>query len=117
MFIAIVCVALTLKRTKNMKQKILLGAIFFAFVNTSVLAEEMSKGQTKSEACVSCHGVGGKSLVPTFPRLAGQHAVYLESTLKDFRSGERKNAMMSPFATGLSDEDIHDLAVYFEAQK
>jgi cytochrome c553 len=77
---------------------------------------DVNKGKAKAEACVSCHGVGGKSLVPTFPKLNGQHAVYLESTLKEFRSGVRKNALMSPFATGLSDEDIRDLAAYFQAQ-
>lgn len=47
-------------------------------------------GETKAQACVGCHGAQGKSLVPTFPKLAGQHAVYIESTLRDFKSGERK---------------------------
>lgn len=74
-------------------------------------------GEAKAQACVGCHGAQGKSLVPTFPKLAGQHAVYIESTLRDFKSGERKNPMMSPFAAGLSDEDIADVAAYFEAQQ
>jgi cytochrome c553 len=55
--------------------------------------------------------------VPTFPKLAGQHAVYVEAQLHAFKSGDRKNAMMAPFAAGLSDTDISDLAAYFEAQK
>lgn len=102
-----------------MKHHILIVTVSLALFGTvsAWSAEDTSKGQAKAEACVSCHGVGGKSLVPTFPKLAGQHAVYLESTLKDFRSGERKNSLMSAFAAGLSDEEIHDLAVYFESQQ
>jgi cytochrome c553 len=83
----------------------------------SVQAGDIKAGESKAQACVGCHGAQGKSLVPTFPKLVGQHAVYLESTLKEFRSGERKNAMMQPFAAGLSDTDISDIASYFEAQK
>lgn len=80
-------------------------------------AADKAAGEIKAQACVGCHGAQGKSLVPTFPKLAGQHAVYIESALRDFKSGERKNAMMSPFAAGLSDTDISDLAAYFEAQQ
>lgn len=88
-----------------------------AGVSFSALAADIKAGETKAQACVGCHGAQGKSLVPTFPKLAGQHAVYLESTLKDFKSGERKNALMSPFAAGLSEADMADIAAYFEAQK
>lgn len=85
---------------------------------TSVFATgDKTAGEAKTQACVGCHGVQGKSLVPTFPKLAGQHAVYLENTLKDLRSGARKNDLMSPFAAGLSDQDIADIAAYYEAQQ
>jgi cytochrome c553 len=101
-----------------MKHSLLIACLgVFSLGNLSAWADgDINKGKVKAEACVSCHGVGGKSLVPTFPKLANQHAVYLASTLKDFRSGERKNPLMSPFAAGLSDEDIQDLSAYFEAQ-
>jgi cytochrome c553 len=82
-----------------------------------VFAADKAAGEAKSQSCVGCHGAKGNSLVPTFPKLAGQHAVYLESTLKEFRSGTRKNDLMSPFAAGLSDADIADIAAYYEAQK
>lgn len=88
-----------------------IGLVMPAFAGDKVA------GETKAQACVGCHGAQGKSLVPTFPKLAGQHAIYIESTLRDFKSGERKNPMMSPFAAGLSDTDIADLAAYFEAQQ
>jgi cytochrome c553 len=86
-------------------------------ISFSALAADIKTGESKAQACVGCHGAQGKSLVPTFPRLAGQHAVYLESSLRDFKSGDRKNPMMSPFAAGLSETDMADIAAYFEAQK
>jgi cytochrome c553 len=83
----------------------------------SATAADIAAGETKAQACVGCHGAQGKSLVPTFPKLAGQYAVYVEDQLRAFKNGERKNPMMTPFAAGLSDADMSELAAYFEAQK
>ncbi|GKT11727.1 MAG: hypothetical protein ISEC1_P0696 [Thiomicrorhabdus sp.] len=70
----------------------------------------------KQATCVGCHGADGNSVVPNFPKLAGQHAAYLEKQLKDFRGGFRKDATMAPFAAGLSDTDIKELAAWFSSQ-
>jgi cytochrome c553 len=88
-----------------------------AGMSCSAIGADIKAGETKAQACVGCHGAQGKSLVPTFPKLAGQHAVYIESALHEFKSGERKNQLMAPFAAGLSEVDIADIAAYFEAQK
>jgi cytochrome c553 len=53
---------------------------------------------------------------PEWPRLAGQSAVYIAEQLRLFRSGLRANPVMQPLASTLSDQDISDLAVYYEAQ-
>ena len=74
-------------------------------------------GQDKSQVCAGCHGVDGNSQVSMYPRLAGQHKDYLEFVLKGYRSGDRKNAIMSGFAKGLTDEDIKDLSEYYSMQK
>lgn len=73
-------------------------------------------GATKSAVCSSCHGPNGNSVNPEWPRLAGQSAVYTAEQLRLFRSGVRNNALMKPLASTLSDQDIDDLAVYYEAQ-
>jgi len=73
-------------------------------------------GATKSAICSSCHGPNGNSVNPEWPRLAGQSAVYIAEQLRLFRSGVRDNAIMKPLTAGLSDQDISDLAVYYEAQ-
>jgi cytochrome c553 len=73
-------------------------------------------GAAKSAICSSCHGPNGNSVNPEWPRLAGQSAVYIAEQLRLFRSGVRDNAIMKPLAASLSEQDISDLAVYYEAQ-
>lgn len=73
-------------------------------------------GAAKAAACSACHGPNGNSANPQWPRLAGQSAVYITEQLRLFRSGVRDNPIMKPLASSLSDQDIDDLAVYFEAQ-
>ena len=74
-------------------------------------------GKSKSAPCAACHGADGKGIAPNFPVLAGQHASYLEHSLRQYRSGARKNAVMGPQAAGLSDADIADLAAYYASLK
>ncbi len=95
-------------------KKILMTAITASFL-FSASANAM-EAPAKSVTCVGCHGADGNSMVPNFPKLADQHAVYLEKQLKDFRDGFRKNATMAPFVKGLSDEEIKALAAYYAAQ-
>lgn len=73
-----------------------------------------------TETCVSCHGPGGRSTAPTFPRLAGQQAAYLETQLKAFRDQTRADpdaiAYMWGMASQLSDNTIAALAEYYSQQ-
>ena len=73
-------------------------------------------GATKAALCAACHGPNGNSVTPQWPRLAGQSAVYIAEQLRLFRSGVRNNPVMKPLAAALSEQDIDDVAVYFEAQ-
>lgn len=74
-------------------------------------------GRAKSAPCAACHGEDGRGTEPNFPVLAGQYADYLAHALRQYRSGERNNALMSPFAAELSDADIADLAAYYASMK
>ena len=74
------------------------------------------QGKSKSASCAGCHGLDGNSSVADYPKLSGQHATYLESTLKAYRDGARENAIMGGMAAALSDEDIADLATYYSQQ-
>ncbi len=69
-----------------------------------------------AQVCVACHGADGNSPVPIFPILAGQTFRYLYLQLKDFKEGNRKDPVMSPFAANLSRQEMLDLAEYFSQQ-
>ena len=75
-----------------------------------------ASGEAKAALCSACHGPNGNSANPVWPRLAGQSAVYVAEQLRLFRSGVRDNPVMKPLAAALSDQDINDLAVYYQAQ-
>ena len=77
---------------------------------------DAARGTAKAAVCSACHGPNGNSTNADWPRLAGQSAVYIAEQLRLFRSGVRNNPVMKPLASSLSDQDIDDLAVYYEAQ-
>lgn len=77
---------------------------------------KVASGEAKAALCSACHGPNGNSSNPEWPRLAGQSAVYIAEQLRLFSSGVRSNPIMKPLAAALSDQDISDLAVYYEAQ-
>jgi cytochrome c553 len=84
--------------------------------NTPFATGKAASGEAKSALCTACHGPNGNSANPEWPRLAGQSAIYIAEQLRLFRSGIRDNPIMKPLAATLSDQDISDLAVYYEAQ-
>ena len=94
---------------------LLLGSLLGAAAHAQEGSVEA--GKMKSATCAACHGVDGNSVTPDWPSLAGQHASYLVRQLKAFKSGERVNVTMKPFADMLSDQDMADVAAYFSAQK
>jgi cytochrome c553 len=102
-----------------MSAKLVAALSLVAFLGSAPAfgAGSVEAGQLKSATCGACHGMDGNSLSPEWPNLAGQHAGYIERQLKAFKSGERKNDLMSPMAMILSDEDMADLAAYFASQK
>ena len=73
-------------------------------------------GQGKAAVCAACHGVDGNSMVPNWPKIAGQHAPYLQRQLILIRDGNRPVPEMAPIAANLSDQDMADLAAYFSGQ-
>ena len=66
--------------------------------------------------CLACHGPQGNSIVPTWPKLSGQHPAYIYKQLMDFKAGNRENAQMSPMAAPLTEQEMLDLAAYYSSQ-
>lgn len=78
---------------------------------------DAAAGEAKAAVCAACHGERGNSRNPEWPKLAGQHPNYLAQQLRDFKSGTRKNEVMSPMAAPLSEADIADIAEFYSVQK
>lgn len=77
-------------------------------------------GKNKAETCMGCHGVAGyDNAYPHYsvPKLGGQHAEYIVTALKEYKSGKRWHPTMQSQAASLSDEDMADIAAYFDSLK
>lgn len=96
--------------------KILFALALGLLSSAAVAAGDAAAGKAKAVTCGACHGANGVSMIPNYPNLAGQKADYLVAQLMAFKSGERKGAqaaIMAPMASGLSEQDMKDLAAYF----
>jgi len=83
----------------------------------NVSQAKAAQGKQKAAVCASCHGVSGDAPTSAFPKLAGQYESYLTQALKDYRSGDRNNAVMAGFASNLSITDIEELSAWFASQQ
>jgi cytochrome c553 len=78
---------------------------------------DAARGKELSATCVACHGPDGNSPSPAFPRIGGQYADYLFKAMKDYKIGQRDNAIMKGIVAGLSEQQMYDLAAFFAQQK
>ena len=80
-------------------------------------AGDAAKGATiANQVCMACHGADGNSPISMYPTLAGQHPEYITKQLHNFKSGERKNAIMAGMVAALTDEDMANLGAYYASQ-
>lgn len=76
-----------------------------------------TKGAATGQSCIDCHGPDGNVPIDaSYPKLGGQYASYLAHALQGYRDGTRENALMGSQARGLTDQQIADLAVYFQSR-
>lgn len=89
---------------------------------SSVLAQTQASGnpdagRQKSSMCLGCHNIPGyKTAFPSVysvPKIDGQHAAYIVSALRAYKSGERRHPSMRAVAASLSDQDMADLAAFY----
>ena len=100
-----------------MKFFIRAAASIMAVISLQAVADgDASAGQAKSAICAACHGADGNSAVPNWPKLAGQHAGYLERQTALIKSGARSVPEMMGIVAGMSEQDLQDISAYFSAQ-
>ncbi len=104
----------------------LFAGVAFALCALTSLAHangdiDNGKALTAKYNCASCHGAQFNSPVdPSYPKLAGQHADYLEHALVSYKRGVdgmngRGNAIMGGMAKPLSHQDMADIAAYISS--
>jgi cytochrome c553 len=108
-----------------MKKLLLTLTTFFVASATSfcIQAQELKgdakAGESKNAMCIGCHGiVGYQATFPEIykvPMISGQSAKFIASALHAYKTGERKHPTMRGIAESLSDQDMADLAAYYEA--
>ena len=96
--------------------KTIAAAVLLALAMPAFAASgDADAGRKKSAPCQACHGQNGISVSPEFPNLAGQYADYIETALKHYQNGKRKNPIMAAQVKDLSHKDMMDLAAYFSS--
>jgi cytochrome c553 len=70
-------------------------------------------GRAKAQSCQGCHGLDGLGKVPGAPHLAGQDETYFIKAMADYKSGARKNEMMSVAVEQVPVSDFADLAAFY----
>ncbi|MBV1839999.1 MULTISPECIES: c-type cytochrome [Photobacterium] len=100
-----------------------LALILTLLASCSALAQgDAEAGKAKAATCAACHGADGNSIMAQYPKIAGQHAGYLEKQLKEFKlamstGGKqgRNDPVMGGMAMPLSEQDMADLAAYYSS--
>lgn len=88
--------------------------------STAAVAQDAQAGEKKAALCIGCHGIEGYQAsfpeVHKVPKIAGQSAPYIVSALTAYKKGERLHPTMKGIAVTLSDQDMADLAAFYETQ-
>ena len=91
--------------------------LVFVFVGQAP-AGDPEAGEALAGGCASCHGSDGIAAVDRYPSLAGQNAGYLFEAMKAYQNGDRRGGqatVMHGQVSGLSEEELRDLAAYYAA--
>ncbi len=96
---------------------VLLAATAHANEPTAPAKPDLAKGGTiSSQVCAACHTADGSRGSPANPIIAGQHPEYLAKQLAEFKSGKRKNAVMSGMVAPLSEEDMRNVSAFYASK-
>jgi cytochrome c553 len=81
-------------------------------------AGDAGAGEKKVAMCIGCHNIPGYQAsfpeIYKVPKIAGQNAKYIVAALTGYKKGERRHPSMRAIATTLSDQDMADVAAYYE---
>ncbi|WP_404424709.1 c-type cytochrome [Thalassospira australica] len=79
----------------------------------TAFAQDIDAGRKIAGMCRTCHGLDGFARIPIAPHIGGEPAEYIEMQLHAFRNGSREHEMMTVVASGLNDQQISDVAAWY----
>jgi len=105
------------KMMQKLSPMLALAGVLFV-VSPLAQAQDAAAGSKKVAMCIGCHGIPGYQAsfpeVYKVPMISGQNAKYIEAALHAYAKGERKHPTMRSIAGSMSDQDIADVAAYYE---
>jgi cytochrome c553 len=96
--------------------RVLFGFVIAGLSMVAMADGDAAKGKQHIEVCAACHGTDGNSPAPSFPSIAGQNSSYLVKQMKEIKSGDRSSPLMTGLLDDFSDQDLADIAAYYEGQ-
>ncbi|MDR7336030.1 c-type cytochrome [Roseateles asaccharophilus] len=104
-----------------MKKLLQISLALAAAVSASgALAQDVKAGEKKIAMCIGCHGIAGYQAsfpeIHRVPMIAGQNAKYIVAALQGYAKGDRKHPTMRGIAASLSEQDMADIAAFYEQQ-
>jgi len=98
--------------------KSVVAAVLVTSVSSIVLAQgSADAGAGKVAICVACHGQSGNdSVLPNVPKLGARGERYLLKQLQNIKSGERNVPLMTGMLNAMNDQDLADIAAYYDQQ-
>lgn len=100
---------------RNRNTAVSVALLLLLIVPSVALSADPAAGRKLAGQCKTCHGLNGIAKIPIAPNLAGESQIYIQNQLKAFRSGKRQHEMMSVVARNLTDQQIADVAAWYES--
>ena len=87
-------------------------------VSMQAVAEgDAAAGQAKAAICAACHGADGNSVMPQWPKLAGQHPAYILRQFNLIKAGARPVPEMIGIVAAINEQDINNIAAWYSSRK
>jgi cytochrome c553 len=99
---------------------LLITTVLFASMSLAQDAKpgSVAAGEKKAAMCIGCHGIKGYQAsfpeVHKVPMISGQGAKYIAASLAAYKKGDRKHPTMRAISSSLTDQDMADLAAFYE---
>jgi cytochrome c553 len=91
------------------------------FLHAEEIKADAKAGAQKVAMCIGCHGIPGYQAtfpeIHKVPKISGQGAKYIASALEAYKKGERKHPTMRGIADSMTEQDVADVAAYYQEHK